>query len=199
MAKAKWREFSKEEIKEIVKNSYSIREVARKLGYKEDGGGTIASLKKMFIELNLDTSHFKGQGWNKENYNYEAFTKGSYKKRGKTTATPLIKLRGRKCECCGLEEWMGQPINLEVHHIDGDRSNNELDNLQLLCPNCHSYTPNFRKKNAKKSISEEDFVQALKDSTSIRKALKLLDLTQSGGNYDRAHELIEKYNLSHLK
>lgn len=128
-SKAKWRTFSKEELADIVKSSYSTREVARKLGYAADGGGTIASLKKMYQELNLDTSHFKGQGWNKGNYNYDAFTKGSKKKRGKTTAMPLIVLRGRKCEHCGITEWLGQPINLEVHHIDGDRSNNELINL----------------------------------------------------------------------
>jgi len=58
--KAKWRNFSREELSEIVKDSYSNREVARKLGYAIDGGGTMASLKKMYEELNLDTSHFKG-------------------------------------------------------------------------------------------------------------------------------------------
>lgn len=47
--KAKWRNFSKEEIEEIVKNSYSNREVARKLGYQQDGGGTMASLKKCIL------------------------------------------------------------------------------------------------------------------------------------------------------
>lgn len=197
--KAKWRNFSKDEILEIVKTSYSNREVARKLGYAIDGGGTMASLKKMYLELNLDTSHFKGQGWNKENYNYDTFAKGTKKKNGKTSQLPLIALRGRKCECCGLEEWMGQPIKLEIHHVDGNRSNNDLNNLQLLCPNCHSYTPTFAKKNSKVTVPEEDFVQALQDSRSIRQALILLDLTPAGRNYDRAYELIERYNIVHLK
>lgn len=197
--KAKWRNFSKDEISEIVKTSYSNREVARKLGYAIDGGGTMASLKKMYLELNLDTSHFKGQGWNKENYNYDTFAKGTKKKNGKASQQPLIALRGRKCECCGLEEWMGQPINLEIHHVDGNRSNNDLNNLQLLCPNCHSYTPTFAKKNSKVTVPEEDFVQALQDSRSIRQALILLDLTPAGRNYDRAYELIERYNIVHLK
>ena len=149
--KAKWRNFSKEEISEIVQTSYSNREVARKLGYAVDGGGTMASLKKMYLELELDTSHFKGQGWNKENYNYDVFTNGTKKKNGKNTQQPLIALRGRKCECCGLEEWMGQPINLEVHHLNGNRSDNDLSNLQLLCPNCHSQLENFRFKQGKKN------------------------------------------------
>ena len=197
--KAKWRNFSKEEISEIVQTSYSNREVARKLGYAVDGGGTMASLKKMYLELELDTSHFKGQGWNKENYNYDVFTNGTKKKNGKSTKQTLIALRGRKCECCGLEEWMGQPINLEIHHLNGNRSDNDLSNLQLLCPNCHSYTPTFNRKNNNVTVPEEDFVQALQESRSIRQALILLDLTPAGRNYDRAYELIEHYNIVHLK
>ena len=80
-------------------------------------------------ERKLDTSHFLGQGWNKDNYNYSLFEKNSIKKNGKTTAKPLIALRGNKCENCGLTEWLGQPIKLEVHHKNGDRSDNSLENL----------------------------------------------------------------------
>lgn len=197
--RAKWRNFSTEEIITIVQQSYSNREVARKLGYVADGGGTMASLKRMYQELNIDTSHFKGQGWNKENYNYDAFAAGTHKKNGSSTTIALIALRGHKCEKCGLTEWLGEPINLETHHKDGDRSNNSLDNLEILCPNCHSYTPNFARKNKTIIIPEESFVQALQESRSIRQALILLDLTPAGRNYDRAYELIEKYNIKHLK
>lgn len=143
---ARWRKFPKEELEKIVKESFSYREVAGKLGYQRDGGGTIKSIHNMCEELNLDTSHFKGQGWNKENYDYFSFSIDSNKKNGKHTRDPLIHLRGHKCECCGSSEWLGQPITLEIHHIDGDRTNNTLENLQLLCPNCHSYTPNWRRR-----------------------------------------------------
>ena len=54
-----------------------------------------------------------------------------------------------KCECCGNTEWMGKPIMLELHHIDGDHNNNKLENLQMLCPNCHSITDNFKSKKMK--------------------------------------------------
>ncbi len=143
---AKWRKMPVEELQKIVQESFSYREVAGKLGYQRDGGGTIKSIHKMCEELNLDTSHFKGQSWNKENYDYLSFSTNSKKKNGEHTRNPLIFLRGHKCECCGLTEWLNQPITLEIHHVDGDRTNNTLENLQLLCPNCHSYTPNWRRR-----------------------------------------------------
>jgi hypothetical protein len=54
--------------------------------------------------------------------------------------------RGNKCEECGVEEWNGKRLPMEVDHIDGNTKNNNLDNLKILCPNCHSQTPTWRKK-----------------------------------------------------
>ena len=51
-------------------------------------------------------------------------------------------------------EWFGEPITLQLHHIDGDHFNNELDNLKILCPNCHSQTDNFCGKNHKKEVKK---------------------------------------------
>jgi hypothetical protein len=59
----------------------------------------------------------------------------------------LIGARGYKCESCGLNEWLGQAIPLQVDHTDGDAGNNVLSNLKLLCPNCHALTPTFGSKN----------------------------------------------------
>ena len=53
------------------------------------------------------------------------------------------------CELCNTSEWLDNPITLEIHHIDGNNKNNELKNLQILCPNCHSQTDNYRAKNIK--------------------------------------------------
>ena len=56
-----------------------------------------------------------------------------------------------KCEGkdCGISEWKGERIGLELNHIDGDNSNHSLENLELLCPNCHSQTPTYRSKKIK--------------------------------------------------
>lgn len=195
---AKWRLIPKEEFKEKLMESRSWAELASKLGYSKQGGSTITSLKNAVKEYGLDTSHFLGQGWNKENYDYSLFKNGNPKKKGKTALLPLIKLRGRECEQCKNTEWLGQPINLEIHHIDGDHSNNDLSNLQLLCPNCHSYTENFRRKKLKKEIPEEKFVYALQNSVNIHCALQKIGLTPSAGNYTRARELITKYKITSL-
>ena len=55
-----------------------------------------------------------------------------------------------RCECCGLTEWLNEPIPLELHHKDGDRNNNTLENFELLCPNCHAKTDSYRGKNCSK-------------------------------------------------
>lgn len=59
----------------------------------------------------------------------------------------LLRLRGRKCEKCGLTMWMGQEIPIEIHHINGDGKNHSDDNTQLLCPNCHAQTDTYKIKN----------------------------------------------------
>lgn len=58
-----------------------------------------------------------------------------------------IRIRGRKCEECGRSRWSEQPIPLELHHVDGNSRNHADNNLQLLCPNCHALTPNYRGRN----------------------------------------------------
>ena len=55
-------------------------------------------------------------------------------------------IKEHKCENCGITKWFGEPCPLELHHIDGNRFNNNFINLQILCPNCHSQTPNYSGK-----------------------------------------------------
>lgn len=195
----KWEQFSKEEIKQFVKDSKSYVELARKIGYDSTAknGSAYRTVHQMIDELNLDTSHFTGQGWNKDNFDYSRF---KYGKKIKTAnaLNAITSLRGHKCESCGLEEWKGKPIPLEVHHIDGDELNSELSNLQILCPNCHALTDNYRGKNINNGsivVSDEELVKALNDCPNIRQALMSVGLTGKGGNYIRANELIQKYQI----
>lgn len=122
--------------------------------------------------------------------------------KGSNFADALIKLRGHKCECCNLEEWLGKPINLQVHHIDGNKCNCTENNLQLLCPNCHSYTDNFGTKNVvnqRDKIDDEQFLTAISNSYTIREALLSLGLSDAGANYSRAKKLLVLNPNIHLK
>lgn len=67
----------------------------------------------------------------------------------------LIDQRGNQCEQCGLSEWRGQPLRVEMHHIDGNTDNNAAENLQLLCPNCHSQTPDYKGLVKNKTFSRQ--------------------------------------------
>lgn len=58
-------------------------------------------------------------------------------------------LKERKCEICGITSWNGKEIVLQLHHINGDSSDNRIENLQILCPNCHSQTENYCSSNRK--------------------------------------------------
>lgn len=195
----KWEKFSKEEIQQFVKDSRSYAELARKIGYDDvsKNGSAYRAVHQMIDVLNLDTSHFKCQGWNKDNFDYSRFRYGK-KIKSSEALNAITLLRGHKCENCGLEEWQGKQIPLEVHHIDGDELNSDLNNLQILCPNCHALTDNYKGKNINSGImivSDEDLVNALNECPNIRQALMSVGLTGKGGNYIRANELIQKYQI----
>ena len=110
----------------------------------------------------------------------------------------LIKKRGCKCEVCGLTEWLGKPIKLEVHHIDGNRQNDDESNLQVMCPNCHSFTENHSKNIKNNSLTDEELVEFLKENPTIHQALLKAGLSTAGANYKRARRLAQQYELFHL-
>jgi hypothetical protein len=74
--------------------------------------------------------------------------------RGKTSTAHWIKryiteVRGHQCECCKIKEWMDRSISLDLEHKDGNFKNNKIDNLGLICPNCHSQTDTYKGRNKK--------------------------------------------------
>lgn len=196
----KWETFTDEELELLVKNSRSIRDLAIKLGYNPDGGSGIKIVKEMLNLKQFDISHFLGQGWNKNNFNYSRFQYGNNIKVADALSA-LIALRGRKCERCNLSNWQNEPIPLEIHHIDGNHLNNTIENLQILCCNCHALTKNFRGRNQNnikqraENISDEKFIKALQSTPNVRQALLKLGLTACGGNYERAYNLINQYQI----
>lgn len=109
----------------------------------------------------------------------------------------------RQCECCKNDKWLEKPINLDIHHINGDNTDNRRENLQMLCPNCHSFTDTY-KGNKKTRISrintipEETIINAIKETVSIDKALEKLGLPGSGCFRSKILEFKIKYKISQL-
>ena len=71
----------------------------------------------------------------------------------------LLKEKPYKCEKCGISQWQNESITLEVHHIDENHNNNDINNLQLLCPNCHSQTKNYCRTKVNHTVSDEELLQ----------------------------------------
>jgi len=154
--KRKWTE---KNLEEAVNSSTSIRQVLNKIGLIE-AGGNYSQIKKYIKEKNLNTNHFKGRGWNKgltgigiprvslkeilvKDSDFQSF---KLKKR-----LFLVGLKNKKCEECGWSKLSEDGrIPLELDHINGNHRDNRLENLRILCPNCHSLKPTHRGRNRKK-------------------------------------------------
>lgn len=143
------KEFTKEQIEEAIKKSKNMNGAAK--------------------YLNIDWRTFR---WNAEKYNlYSPCEPGHNQKflledvlDGKHPQYSTSHLSKRlvkegykeyKCECCGIVDWNDKRISLELNHKDGNNSNHSLENLELLCPNCHSQTDTFRNKRGKKVLTGE--------------------------------------------
>lgn len=87
-------------------------------------------------------------------YNTEQKLKNGQHIKDATLRYYLMNIRDQKCEDCGLDKWKDRPIPLDVHHKDGDSKNNSMENLQLLCKNCHALTDNYGAKNIGKGTRE---------------------------------------------
>lgn len=137
-----------------------MAEVCRKIGISEGSGS--ATVKKYIRKFDIDTSHFIGQGWSKGMTGLDKVSvvplkellDKNVKVHGSALKNKLIAqgLKKDVCEECGLS---GKELTLELHHINGDHFDNRIENLQILCPNCHSKTPNYRRKNTRKKDREE--------------------------------------------
>lgn len=189
MEMKKWEKFSDEQLSSYVLESYSFRQLAEKCGYQKDGGSGAAAVKLMCEQKGFDTSHFSNK-LRKEDINIETIFKQGYQNR-ETLKKNLVVIRGHKCECCQLSQWNEKEIPLQVHHKDGNGFNNLLENLQLLCPNCHAQTDTYCGKNKSKKITDEEFIAALKNSENIHQAIIKLG-SADGRLYERAYNLLSQ-------
>ena len=155
--------YTKEILSPIVKSSFSMMEVLSKLGLKKSGGNH-SHIKKIILRHEINFSHFLGKRSNTgktpaNKHTIESFTDEVLCRNGKGWIGNSIKeklyefnLKEEICEECGqLPFWNGKKLSLQLDHIDGDHFNNELENLKILCPNCHTQTKTYSVKKNKYS------------------------------------------------
>lgn len=135
-----------EKIKSAVKESVNLTEVLEKMNIPRQGNNS-KTLRSILDKNNIDYSHFTGRA-RKYSTNYtkaEEYLSSNKKISSAKLKVKLVKenLIEDKCAICGISSWMNKPITLQLHHINGNHYDNRLENLQVLCPNCHSQTDNY--------------------------------------------------------
>lgn len=106
-----------------------------------------------------------------------------------------------KCKTCKLSEWIGQKISFEIDHINGIRNDNSRENLQALCPNCHSLTPTWRGRTKEKKItntmySKSDVIVDLYNKKyNIRQILITIGFAPKGRNYQTLKRILKENGI----
>ena len=151
-----------------MKKSKTLRQLLINLELS-DCGGNKGHMKKVIQELNIDTSHFLGQSANKgksptnkrtrEEFLTEVLIKNGVRKCNQDIKKKLIEYNIKQdiCEVCGqVPLWNNKKLILQLDHIDGDNTNNEIVNLRIICPNCHTQTKTYAgRKTTKNNINKK--------------------------------------------
>jgi len=163
-------EYTDEQFVELIKNSTNISEVLFKLGYSVKGNSWGFSLiRKRMSELGISAKDFKGKSaLITTNADREIDPNKLLSKNCKHQRTVLRRyiikenLIPYKCAICGVTEWNGKTLSLELDHINGVNNDNRLENLRFLCPNCHSQTTTYGSRNQQKNESKYEITEDLR-------------------------------------
>lgn len=190
-------DYTPTELQKLLDESDGYADLLRKINLNPKGGNP-ETLKRIIKEYNLDETKLNQNRHNlyircaeyasksKTEYSLEDILDGKYPKyQSSKLLERLIKAgyKERKCEKCGITEWMGKEIVFHLHHKDGNHINNKLDNLEVLCPNCHSQTDTFAGKNSKKNINKKE---KIKPKVSKEELFKILETN----SYNSAAKLL---------
>jgi len=105
----------------------------------------------------------------------------------------ILQEQNNKCLICNISDWNSKPIRLHLDHIDGNHSNNQRDNLRLICPNCHSQTETYCRSQTGKKLTDSEIAEAIiKNECDITKAIISLGLSNGGQNVVRFRKIYKR-------
>lgn len=141
--------YTKEKLEIAVSKSTSVQDVANLILNKSVSGNQHQHIKRMIQKFGINTNHFLGYRHNlgkisnKKKHAEEIFIVGQRQKSFLLKRALLESKIEYKCILCGINSWRGKILNLEIDHVDGNSTDNRIENLRFLCPNCHSQTSTF--------------------------------------------------------
>ena len=159
--------YTKDLLMPLVKNSFSMSEVLSKLELKVSGGNH-SHIKRLVQKYDIDINHFlkggaiSGKNQGKRRSKAAFINEVLNLSGGKVTSHGIklklyeFNLKEEICEACGVTNiWNGYKLSLHLDHINGEHSDNRLENLRILCPNCHSQTSTYAGKGKKSKVSKQ--------------------------------------------
>lgn len=167
--------YTEDQLRQAVAKSKSWKGVCLILGIPPFTGSQ-SHITKVIKSLGVDYSHFTGKGWNKGRQ-FKKRNAIEYCFNGSTIPSSRLRenlirdgYKENKCEICGLTDWLGDPLPLELDHKDSNHWNNELENLQIICANCHAVET--KKRIIIKRITSRKSLRSYKYSIIVKNGIQ---------------------------
>ncbi len=186
------------------RKSATYEEVAEAISKHKTMGGSAISLgidRRTFYKIASEYGLYHGDARGGKKFDLLDILAGKHPQYPTSKLSKRLVKEGYKkyeCQSCGISDWNGKPISLELNHIDGNSGNHALENLELICPNCHSQTDTYRSKKLKITNLEGRAHGAQADLKSVplgptlgEGSIPLPSATRRGRSYAHVGELVD--------
>lgn len=205
--------FDINKLRESVKEVFSWRALALKMGITFPSGTIYDRVRPLCNQYGIDYSHFTGQASNRgkvfltKKRDINLYLSNELPINSHNLKLRLFQdgIKERCCEVCHLDVWNEKPIPIQLHHLDGNSANNNLSNLQIICPNCHAQTSSYCGRNQTRSkynkipVPDECLIKNIPLCYNPAQVMRSVGLSLAKAHYERiAKIMIANPGLSFL-